>query len=148
MRIFRKISLFFHDLFFPRNVVRIKTLDRHWVDADELLLHGLFAIFVDFYENEYMKSCHNHDIDVDEMVADYIKDGYDPDFVKIEIGNAEHHNLINKQLLELYNFWTVTRPAREKEHNKNWKYEQGEKNDLEDNQKMHELIELRRTMWT
>lgn len=44
--------IFIRDLIFPHNVIKIKQLDRHWCDRDQVLFHVMFQVLCDFIETE------------------------------------------------------------------------------------------------
>lgn len=44
--------IWIRDLIFPHNVIKIKQLDRHWCDRDEVLFHAMFQVLCDFVEKE------------------------------------------------------------------------------------------------
>lgn len=59
MKLHYKIRNLWHRLYYgikdriwPYNILHIKTLDRHWNDRDQVLLHSMFQILVDFIEQE------------------------------------------------------------------------------------------------
>jgi len=65
----------------PANLLKIKTLDNGWCDADSLLLHACFQILKDFVENEKAFECH----------VDWEYD--------------QKHTLAKTEILELYHWW-------------------------------------------
>ena len=51
----RRLNTLYYDIrsiFFPYNVIKIKSLRRTWTDRDEVMLHACFQILVDFVEKE------------------------------------------------------------------------------------------------
>lgn len=48
----RNVGIFFHDLFFPNNVLKIRALPRSWSDRDCRMFHAMFQLLVDFVELE------------------------------------------------------------------------------------------------
>jgi len=48
----RSLRIFFHDLFWPNNVLKIEALPRAWSDRDQRMFHAIFQLLVDFIELE------------------------------------------------------------------------------------------------
>lgn len=48
----RNVEVFFHDLLFPNNVLKLKALPRSWSDRDSRMFHAVFQLLVDFVELE------------------------------------------------------------------------------------------------
>lgn len=69
------------------NVIRIKTLSPTWQDRDRVLLHAAFQILTDFVDRE-------HPFDHFDVMRSQNKDDWE-------------------EVLGLYAWWTVERPARE-----------------------------------
>lgn len=67
--------------------LKIKTLDDDWYDSDELMLHAIMQILVDYMEKE----------NPDEHI-DWTSD--------------EEHERAWHKLNFVYNWWTIDRPAR------------------------------------
>jgi len=44
--------IFFHDLIWPNNVLKIEALPREWRDRDHRMFHAIFQLLVDFVELE------------------------------------------------------------------------------------------------
>jgi hypothetical protein len=57
-RFFRYLKYWIKDTYKPYNVVRIKTLSKHYVDRDVILEHAMFQIVADFLEQEIDSAAH------------------------------------------------------------------------------------------
>ena len=68
------------------NVIRIKTLPPTWQDRDRVLLHAAFQILTDFVDRE-------HPFDHFDVMASNNRDDWE-------------------EILRLYAWWTVERPAK------------------------------------
>lgn len=51
-QMYHSTRIWIRDLFFPNNVIKIKQLDRHWHDRDDVLFHAMFQVLCDFIEQE------------------------------------------------------------------------------------------------
>jgi len=140
------IKVFFHDLLFPYNKLKIKTLDRHYHEVDDLMLHACFQLFVNFYENEYIK--HDHEIDTEKYFTEMVNKGYPEDFLKIDIIEIENKNKIHRSFVELYTWWTRIRPNRVKAHSEDSSFIDWDSDDEEDQIMLTKLLELRSCLWT
>lgn len=140
------IKVFLHDLFFPYNKVKIKTLNRHYHETDDIMLHACFQIFVNFYENEYINF--EHEIDTENYFIEMIKKGYPEDHLKLEIVEIENNNKIHRSFVELYTWWKHIRPNRIKAHIEDSSFIDWDSDDEEDQRMLMKLLELRSCLWT
>ena len=118
------------------NVIKIKTLDPAYYDKDQIMLHGMFALLVDYVEVELASM---------DRVADYINrikslknflyNLLVPDFIKYPPSSdrglshldyyrtykgcspdeeqfAESTRQFGEEVFSLYKWWTVERPLR------------------------------------
>jgi hypothetical protein len=98
----------------PSNVVKIKTLKRgSWIDRDEILLHSSFQILTDYVEKECSGQYYKIElINIEEEMKAFA------DWSEEErIGHRdslEEQNRYYKEILDLYDWWNVRRPIREK----------------------------------
>lgn len=68
-------------------ILRIQSLEKGWCDKDEVMLHAVFQLLVDFVEQEK------------------------PDEV-LDWSSDPKHKMAWKEIRSLYRWWTQTRPAR------------------------------------
>lgn len=101
----RKIKYKIKYLFFPYNVVKIKTLDRSWNESDEMLIHSCFQILTDFVEHQCMPSSHAQLVpfNIEEQMESY-KDWPEKDKEPMRKG-LEEQNRVTQEILDLYNWW-------------------------------------------
>lgn len=134
--------------------LKIETLTGYW-DKDEVMLHACFQILVNFVKQEWDEGkgwrgetwASYHDLKKTEK--DLKSHGYTKRDIKTEIDNLKEHNRITKEIWDLYNWWTVTRPARDPKKCADWdKKNMDFVDDVEDNQMLARLIKVRRNLWT
>jgi hypothetical protein len=120
---------FKHYIYDPKDRIKIHTLEKGYHDVRERLLHGMFALLVDFIEvekawmNFYSKGLLLSKWD--RFKAKYIgilrspKLGLEYLFWEIDLKNDPEHGEMCKsqsesaqEELELYKWWTQIRPAR------------------------------------
>lgn len=132
----------------------IYTLEKGWAEWDDLMLHACFQILVDYWEKDHIP---------------YVKALQGESITKIQgpcsPKEAETTDEIVDKLEKLYNWWKITRGQNYKELDKAWAkvpdLNLGEEplqeskdcfnihNELieEDQEKLKELIELRKYLW-
>jgi hypothetical protein len=98
----------------PVNVVKIRTLRKGpWVDRDEILLHAAFQVLVDFVEKECSGPYNRLEPINIESEMDGCKD-WSEDDKKSHRECFESQNNSNKEIKDLYDWWTIKRPIRQK----------------------------------
>ena len=141
-------------LFFPYNVVKIQKLNRTWSDRDYIMFHANFQILVDFIELEQpFVSYEDHKrgrliVSPDEM-RDFVNRNHDPDESynnEQDKDFAEHakESLVKARteyltLIDLYEWYTTDQYIKP--------MESLDRTDVIDD-KLLQLIKLRRTLWT
>lgn len=51
-QMYHNTRIWIRDLIFPNNVIKIKQLNRHWTDRNEVLFHAMFQVLCDYVEQE------------------------------------------------------------------------------------------------
>ena len=119
----------------------ITSLDRNWLDKDEVLLHACFQILVNFFEDECPEEISVFEKEDYELKGLYLwwiterlnrKDAWD---AKYFVGVEQPQNFNREEYKE---YWDVLEVCSKREE----EYRQ------EDTQNLIRLIELRNRMWT
>lgn len=161
--IFRKIR----DWVLPWNRIKIKTLPNSWVDRDEVLVHAMMQILVDYVEGEMLcrltweETCKWYDGAIAKST-----EGWDKESTQEQYDN-------DKKIYEIYTWWQTRGKCYdpwdnyEKDENcecsvekfkficcdkcrQNARYriELEDKFEQEKTDKCKELLNLRRSLWT
>lgn len=99
-------------VFFPHNVIKIKTLNRSWMDRDVVLLHACFQILTDYVERECFSSEYHQltPINIEKDMESY-KEWDDESKASMRQG-LEEQNRVAKEILDLYNWWKNREKSR------------------------------------
>lgn len=193
-RAYKKCKRKLKQTFSNRYLLQIDTLDNSYHENDDIMLHAMFQILVDYVEVE---NAHMFDIcggakyfgsaktPREKGIAYLLHEDTheDENLTQHFIDVLSENKKIDKKAVELYKWWTDVRPARvdpfdnvpsidfirvkddstglmsvsidrsspqyEDFHDRSelaWKLE--EQYHKEDTEKLHELIEIRRSLWT
>jgi hypothetical protein len=113
------------------NNLRIPTLNSKWVDRDEVLLHTVFTVLVEFIEGEWHGKCEQ-----------YSKADYDAEFDKKAKKILYRQNRQKRELYSLYMWWKNVYPELCKDphwHIRGYETE---------TKKAARVVELRKYLWT
>lgn len=100
-------------LFFPNNVLKIKTLPRHWMDRDEVMLHACFQILCDYVERECNNEYHAlTPINIEKDMESYKE--WDAESQESMRKGLIEQNRITQEILDLYNWWKKRKETRNK----------------------------------
>lgn len=134
--------------------LKIETLTGYW-DKDSVMLHACFQILVNFVKHEWdegkgwrgetFASYHN----IKACIKDLKARKYPKDIMKQEIAMLKDSNRITKEIWDLYNWWTKTRPARDPEKCADWDNKEANfVDEVEDNKMLARLIKVRGHLFT
>lgn len=123
-----------------------------WHDYDKRLLNCMFESFCDVVEIEFAGLVSDKYRDP-EAAMQYIKEQVSRDMTECEYTSELDRILFFKTVLELYNWWRIERPIRQKQMEEvdcDWKlYNDRESlNYIEDEDMMIKLIKIRGGLWT
>ncbi len=134
--------------------LRIDTLTGY-CDKDSIMLHACFQILVNFVKREWddgkgwRAETFGGQHDIKKSRQDMVKWGYPKDLIKKGIQGLKHHNKINQEIWDLYNWWTKVRPARDPDKCADWDHKKMDfVDDVEDSEMLNRLIKVRRYLWT
>lgn len=109
------------------NVVRIKSLPPTWCDRDEVLLHACFTVFCDFVEREHPAEF--------SQTEEWFREVY-------EAGPVTEERLkVRRTMLEIYCWWQKWKDRDEDAVSDADQW-------AEENKRLHQLIFVRKSMWT
>jgi hypothetical protein len=135
-------------------ILKIDTLTGYR-DKDEVMLHACFQILVNFVKHEWddgkgwRAETFGGQHDLKKTRLELKKMNYPKDIIKQEIAMLKCYNKITKEIWDLHNWWTKTRPARDPEKVADWdKKKMDFVDDVEDCQMLARLIKVRRYLWT
>lgn len=118
-------------LFESMNLLKIPTLEADvWVDRDEFMLHAVFAVLVEFVDNEWDGKCEPYTNDMLEGVTEESKESLSKEFKE------------KKELYDLYMWWKKEYPELSKDPK--WHID-GYNPETE---KLMRVLELRKYLWT
>jgi hypothetical protein len=112
-----------------------RTMGPTYSDPRELMLHAAFELLRSAVEDEGLYEGWNLD-DIDSEVAKEVNDVHGGDLLRRQLDGYV-------KLRALYHWWTVERPARERD-SASWSRDTEE----EDQQKFMELAAMREWLWT
>jgi len=92
---------------FTKKKLVISTLDGGYWDKDEILLHVNFQILVDYVEKELSTM-----YDCCGMIGDNNQKDKGLFYLNNYVSEDEQSKIFYKEVLELYNWWKITRPNR------------------------------------
>ena len=156
---FHDFNCWFKDHFIaPWNRLHIKTLSCRYHDKDEILLHAAFQLLVNYVENE----CDNEWFSLDkpfdieeELKTTYSKEWCDDEMRQKVTLQLEEQNRIQKEIKDLYIWWTINRPFIIEQERKRLELidyegilESDEKQEKEDDEMLLRLIKVRKSLWT
>lgn len=123
-----------------------------WHDYDKRLINCMFESFCDVVEIEFAGLVSNKYRDPEAAIR-YINEQACRDITECEYASDLDRILFFKTVLELYNWWRIERPIRQKQMEEvdcDWKlYNDRESlNHIEDEDMMIKLIKIRGGLWT
>lgn len=117
-------------------------LEPGYADSDYRMLHGMFALLVDFVEVELAGM---HQMSHKEAGNKYRDPASGLEYLKWEMTLPGRQGLNAKEQMALYMWWTVDRPKRETD---NYTFEKQDKERDEDTDMLVRLVKVRGAMWT
>lgn len=106
---FYKLSI----ILYPNNVIKIQSLDKHYHNKDELMLHSNFQILCDFVEYEMFNRDSDIFFDVPKEFKSLKDMGIEESKIKTTIDTMQEININFIELIRLYDWWKEQRPKRE-----------------------------------
>ena len=128
------LKIFIKDLIYPHNVLKISGLKRSWVDTDYKMLYAMRQLLIDFVENENPTKPEDYEPDIHVDI-----NGKEIDYSLTQIEDS-------KKVYELY-YWFKDLP---KKIEQSWElsHEESILFDKEIEEKLIELIKIRKNLWT
>lgn len=115
---------FFYKILYPYNIVKCYKLKNQWIDRDALLIHTMCQIIVDFIELEHPFGTPENfnkrrftdlkwmiDTVNSDKVSNYLRDDADEDEIKATTKWFNKHQVKNKELLYLYQWYLFSYPS-------------------------------------